>query len=233
MHARDIVERLIDPDPARQHRDIGDEADIGHQVVALAPGIAPEHLEFALIGGEAEDRIQRGGLAGAVGADQAEDAAGLDAQVDAIQRDACAAMSPETFDALLKDVRIVRNAQKILSVQANARFLLDLAAEHGSAAKALADWPDDDYAGLLELLKTRASRLGGESAMRFLRSLGKPSFITSRDVTAALIREGVLARPASGKRDMKAVQAAFNAWAAESGRNLTAISRVLSMSVGV
>ena len=147
---------------------------------------------------------------------------------------ACAAMSEETFDdALLKDVRIVRNAQKILSVQANARFLLDLAAEHGSAAKALADWPDDDYAGLLEFLKTRASRLGGESAMRFLRSLGKPSFITSRDVTAALIREGVLTRPASGKRDMQAVQAAFNAWAAESGRDLTAISRVLSMSVGV
>jgi 3-methyladenine DNA glycosylase Tag len=144
----------------------------------------------------------------------------------------CAAMSEETFDALLKDVRIVRNAQKILSVQANARFLLDLAAEHGSAAKALADWPDDDYAGLLELLKTRASRLGGESAMRFLRSLGKPSFIYSRDVTAALIREGVLTRPPSGKRDMRSVQAAFNAWAAESGRDLTAISRVLSMSVG-
>jgi 3-methyladenine DNA glycosylase Tag len=144
----------------------------------------------------------------------------------------CAAMSEETFDALLKDVRIVRNAQKVLSVQSNARFLLDLAADHGSAARAFADWPDSDYAGLLELLKTRASRLGGESAMRFLRDLGKPGFITSRDVTAALIREGVLSRPPSGKRDMKTVQTTFNAWAAESGRDLTAISRVLSMSVG-
>src|SRR5665213_1161301 len=145
---------------------------------------------------------------------------------------ACAAMSEETFDALLKDVRIVRNAQKILSVQANARFLLDLAAEHGSAAKALADWPDDDYAGLLEFLKTRASRLGGESAMRFLRAMGKPSFITSRDVTAALIREGVLDKPPSGKRDLQKIQAAFNAWAEESGRDLTSISRTLALSVG-
>jgi 3-methyladenine DNA glycosylase Tag len=143
----------------------------------------------------------------------------------------CAAMSEETFDALLKDARIVRNAQKILSVQANARFLLDLAAEHGSAAKAIADWPEDDYAGLLELLKTRAARLGGESAMRFLRDLGKPSFITSRDVAAALIREGVVTRPPSGKRDMQAVQTAFNGWAKQSGRDLTAISRVLAMSV--
>jgi 3-methyladenine DNA glycosylase Tag len=88
---------------------------------------------------------------------------GFEAAFNRFDPRACAAMSEETFDALLKDVRIVRNAQKILSVQANARFLLDLAAEHGSAAKALADWPDDDYAGLLELLKTRASRLGGRA----------------------------------------------------------------------
>jgi 3-methyladenine DNA glycosylase Tag len=158
---------------------------------------------------------------------------GFEAAFNGFDPPTCAAMSEETFDALLKDVRIVRNAQKILSVQANARFLRDLAAEHGSAAGAFADWSDDDYAGLLEALKTRASRLGGESAMRFLRDLGKPGFITSRDVTAALIRDGVLTRPPSGKRDLQAVQTAFNAWAAESGRDLTAISRVLSMSVGV
>jgi 3-methyladenine DNA glycosylase Tag len=143
----------------------------------------------------------------------------------------CGAMTEEEFDALLKDTRIVRNAQKILSVQANGRFLVDLAREHGSAAKAFADWPDDDYAGLLDLLKTKASRLGGEAGMRFVRDLGKPSFITSRDVAAALIREGVLTKPPSGKRDLAAIQAAFNAWAIESGRDLTAISRVLAMSV--
>ncbi|HEX4197322.1 MAG TPA: DNA-3-methyladenine glycosylase I [Caulobacteraceae bacterium] len=156
---------------------------------------------------------------------------GFEAAFEGFDPRRCAAMSEETFDALLKDARIVRNAQKILSVQANARFLLDLAARSGSAGSAIADWPDDDYAGLLDLLKTKASRLGGESAMRFLRDVGKPSFITSRDVAAALIREGVLTRPPSGKRDLQAVQAAFNGWAKESGRDLTAISRVLAMSV--
>ncbi|HLI64784.1 MAG TPA: DNA-3-methyladenine glycosylase I [Caulobacteraceae bacterium] len=143
----------------------------------------------------------------------------------------CGAMSEEEFDALLKDRRIVRNAQKILSVQANGRFLVELAREHGSAAKAFADWPDEDYVGLLELLKARASRLGGEAGMRFVRDLGKPSFITSRDVAAALIRAGVLTKPPSGKRDLRAIQDAFNAWAKESGRDLTSISRVLAMSV--
>lgn len=144
----------------------------------------------------------------------------------------CAMMSDEDADSLLKDTRIVRNAQKISSVGPNARFLLELAREHGSAGRFFADWPDEDFAGLLEVLRTRASRLGGESAMRFLRAMGKPSFITSRDVTQALIREGVLDKPPSGKRDLQKIQAAFNAWARESGRDLTSISRTLALSVG-
>ena len=144
----------------------------------------------------------------------------------------CAVMSDEDIDALLKDTRIVRNGAKIASVRGNARFLVELAGEHGCAARFFADWPDDDFAGLLEVLKTRASRLGGETAMRFLRTIGKPSFITSRDVTAALIEAGVLDKPPGGKRDLQKVQEAFNRWASESGRDLTAISRTLALSTG-
>ncbi len=143
-----------------------------------------------------------------------------------------AAMSDEEFDAHLKNAAIVRNAQKILSVRDNARFLVDLAAGHGSAAAFFADWPDADFVGLLEVMKTRASRLSGETAMRLFRWMGKPAFITSRDVTAALIDAGVVAKPPAGKRDLAAVQAAFNAWSAETGRDLTALSRVLALSIG-
>ena len=158
---------------------------------------------------------------------------GFEAAFDGFDLNACAFPSEEKFDALLKDTRIVRNARKIMSVQTNARFLLELAQESGSAARFFAGWPDADEVGLLEVLKARSSGMGGESAMRFLRGLGKPSFITSRDVTAALIRDGVLEKPPSGKRDMARVQAAFNEWSKQSGRDLTAISRVLAMSVGV
>ena len=66
------------------------KADIAHELVALGPGVAPQHLQLSLIWGEAEDRIERGGLARAVGADEPEDAALLDAQVDAIEGDGCA-----------------------------------------------------------------------------------------------------------------------------------------------
>lgn len=68
--------------------------------------------------------------------------------------------------------------------------------------------------------------------MRFFRFMGKPSFITSRDVAAALIEAGVLTKPPSGKRDYQAAQDAFNRWAQESGRDLTSISRVLALSIG-
>jgi len=156
---------------------------------------------------------------------------GFEAAFGRFEPHACAAMPEDRFDALLKDARIVRNGAKIRSVIANARFVLDLAATYGSAARAFADWPDTDYAGLLELLKTRASRLSGNAAMYFLRSIGKPSFIASRSVVAALIREGVLTKPPSGKRDLRAMNDAFNRWAAESGRDLTTISRTLAMSV--
>jgi 3-methyladenine DNA glycosylase Tag len=117
-------------------------------------------------------------------------------------------------------------------VQANARFIVELAAEHGSAARFFADWPDADYVGLLEVLKKRGGRLGGETGMRFLRAIGKPAFIPTHDVVAALIRENVLTKPPSGKADFATMQTAFNRWSAVSGRDLTAISRILAMSVG-
>lgn len=155
----------------------------------------------------------------------------FEAAFDGFDPRACAFMTEERFDALLKDAGIVRNAAKIRAVQVNAQLLLDLAERHGSAARFLADWPDSDLVGLLDLLRKRASHLGGDAAPRFLRAIGKPAFIATPDVVAALIREGVLDRPPGGKRDFAAIQAAFNTWAAESGRDLTAISRVLAMTV--
>ena len=143
----------------------------------------------------------------------------------------CAHMTEAEFDALTKNPDIVRNGAKIKSVQANAALLLDLASQHGSAARFFADWPDADYVGLLDLLKKRGSHLGGDSAMRFLRAIGKPAFIPTPDVAAALIREGVVDRPPTSKGDFRTIQEACNTWSAESGRNLTEISRILAMTV--
>ena len=89
-------------------------------------------------------------------------------------------MSEEHFDALMADRNFVRNGAKVQAVMRNARFLLDLAAEHGSAAKFFAAWPDTNFISLLAVVRKRGSYMGGETAMRFIRALGKPAFVTSR-----------------------------------------------------
>ena len=143
-----------------------------------------------------------------------------------------AAMSDERLDDLLKDPGIIRNGAKIRSVALNAQFLMTLAAEHGSAARFFADWPEDDQQGLLDYLKSHGDRLGGQIGARVLRNLGKPAYILSDSVVAALIKEGIVATHPTSKRDLAAVQKAFNAWSHESGRDLTSISRTLAMSTG-
>lgn len=142
----------------------------------------------------------------------------------------CAMMDDSTFDALLQDTRIVRNGTKIASVRDNAAFLLELRGE-GGAGKVLGGWPSTDFIGLLDLLKTRASRLGGNTAQYAMRFAGRDSFILSRDVTARLVAEGVIDKPPSSKSAMKSVQDAFNTWMDQSGRSLTEVSRVLAMSL--
>jgi len=143
----------------------------------------------------------------------------------------CALMSDADLDTLVSDKRIVRNGAKIRSVRDNADFLQELAAEHGSAATCFADWPGEDFAGLLEMLKKRGSRLGGRVGAITLRFMGRDGYVLSDHVAKALIREGVVDKEPSSRRDMAAVQAAFNTWTAESGRPLTHISRVLAFTV--
>ena len=91
-------------------------------------------------------------------------------------------MKPDEFwEKLVADKRIVRNPQKIMAVRGNARFVSDIAREHGSFGKFLAAWPATDQVGLLDLLAKRGTRLGGNTGQYLIRFLGKDSFIASRD----------------------------------------------------
>lgn len=144
--------------------------------------------------------------------------------------DRCAMMNDDWFDKLLQDTRIVRNGAKIQTVRDNAVFLQELRAD-GGVARVIAEWPADDFIGLLDTLKKRGSRLGGATAQYFLRFSGADSFLLSNDVTARLIAEGVIDRAPTSKGAKRAVQEAFNDWRAQSGRSLTEISRTLAMSI--
>lgn len=155
---------------------------------------------------------------------------GFEAAFDGFNVDACAMIAEDRFDALVSDTRIVRHGAKIQAVQANAVLIQDLRAE-GGIARVVADWPATEFHLLLDLLKKRGSRLGGSIGAYALRNLGRDGYILSRDVTARLIAEGVIDKPATSKTAQARVQEAFNTWMDQSGLGLTPISRTLAMSL--
>ncbi len=142
-------------------------------------------------------------------------------------------MMPEDWEALTSDRRIVRNGQKIMAVAHNAGFIADISGEHGSFGAFLADWPPTDMVGLLAHLKKHGSRLGGNTGQWFLRRVGYDGFVLTRDVVTALQAAGLdIKDNPTTKRDLGAIQAAFNAYCDQSGRGVSAISKILSYSVG-
>ena len=62
--------------------------------------------------------------------------------------------------------------------------------------------------------------------------MGVPSPILTRDVVRALIQEGVIDKEPASKLALAKVQDAANQLMEQSGRDLTAVSRVLALSIG-
>jgi 3-methyladenine DNA glycosylase Tag len=141
-------------------------------------------------------------------------------------------LSPEQLDRFATNPRIVRNRQKVLSVQANAQFVLDIAREHGSFGKFIAQWPAQDLIGLFAVLKARGSRLGGMTGQRVLRNMGRDTFIVTGDVVRCLRRGGVdIGENPTSKRELRLIQDTFNQWHAESGLPYSHISRTCALSL--
>lgn len=140
-------------------------------------------------------------------------------------------LSDEEIESLLDDPNIIRHHTKLRSTRENAAFLLEIIDEFGSVGKYFADFPSAQYVELLIDLKKRASRMGGTSAQYFLRRMGKDSFLLTRDVVTALVREQVVDRSATSKRDLQAAQSAFNTWCDQGQRSLTEVSRILAMGI--
>lgn len=156
---------------------------------------------------------------------------GFEEVFDGFNLDRLAFGHDDDLHRLLADSRIVRNGAKIEAVLTNARFLQEIAAEYGSAGAFFAGWPASDFVGLLDLLERRGARLGGLTGQRALRRMGVDSFVLSPDVVARLVAEGVVTKAPTARRDLAAVQAAFNTWAAEANRSLTEISQTLAASI--
>ena len=141
------------------------------------------------------------------------------------------AINDEDLEALMNERRIIRHWGKIKATRANAAALCDIADAHGSFGNWLADWPADDPVGLWEDIAKRFNQMGGMSGPYFLRMVGKDTFVLTKDVIKALNAFGVYDGDPKGKRARAEVQAAFSQWAADSGRPLSHLSRILALSV--
>jgi 3-methyladenine DNA glycosylase Tag len=141
------------------------------------------------------------------------------------------AMSDEAMEALLGDARLIRHWGKLKSVRDNAAAMITVAEEHETFGAWLADWPVTGIVELWEALAKRFSQMGGNSGPTFLRMVGKDTFILTPSVTAALKHWGAADAPPKNRKDRAAVQSAFNAWAAETGRPLCQLSLILAASI--
>lgn len=140
-------------------------------------------------------------------------------------------MGAERLENLMQDARLIRHLGKLKSVPRNAQFVLDVRREKGSFGALIADWPVSDIVGLWKYLAKHGNQLGGLSAPRFLRMVGKDTFIPTDDMVAALKAQGVIDKAPTSLKDLAAVQAAFNQWQAESGRPLCQLSVMLAHTV--
>ena len=142
-------------------------------------------------------------------------------------------LSPEQWEAYASDRRVVRNWQKIKALQDNVFFVQDTSRQWGSFGAFIAQWPVTDQIGLMAHLKKQASRLGGQSALWFLRRVGKDCFILSQDVVTALKASGLdIAEQPTSKRDLVAIQSRFNDWHEETGIPMSCLSRIAACSMG-
>ena len=110
-------------------------------------------------------------------------------------------------------------------------MVLETSRKYEGFGRFIADWPQDNFVGLLDYLAEKGARLGGRTAQYFLRFMGKDGFVLSRDGVAALIAAGVVDKPPGGKGDRRKVQEAYNRWHRESGYSLAEISRILALSI--
>ena len=140
-------------------------------------------------------------------------------------------MGADHLERLMQDARIIRHLGKLKSVPRNAQLILDIEQEHGSFGKFIAQWPVDDLTGLWQYLAKHGNQMGGLSSPRFLRMVGKDTFIPTWDVVAALNAQKIVDKVPTSKRDQAIVQQVFNQWQSESGRPLCQLSAMLAFTV--
>ena len=141
-------------------------------------------------------------------------------------------MPPDMLEQKATDERIVRNFKKVQTIPENAYMIHEVASEYGSFSQFIADWPSDDIIGLWGYLKKHGARLGGNTGPYALRTLGKDTFLFSRDVESYLRAHKIIDGGLQTKKSLTSAQHFFNELQQQSGLSLQELSLLVAYSVG-
>ena len=142
-------------------------------------------------------------------------------------------LSDDDWSRYIQDRRIVRHRQKIQAVRHNLWFVNETSGRHGGFGQFLVDWPKTELTDLFRYLKTKGSRLGGNTGPYFLQHIGVDSFALTGDVVMCLQMHGLDIHDKPGsQKDMKMIQQTFNRWHDDSGLSYRNLSLIAAYSVG-
>ena len=143
-----------------------------------------------------------------------------------------AGLSDEVLEQHMLQPGLIKHWGKMKALRTNAAWLMELERECGGFGRYIADWPVTDIVGLWLDMKKKGAQLGGRSAAAALRMAGKDTFMLSEDVMVQLRAQGIVHKVEDNKakRDLLAIQGAFNAWHQQSGLPMSHISRMLSFT---
>lgn len=141
-------------------------------------------------------------------------------------------MPEEMMERKASDPKIIRNFNKVKTIKANAQMIFEEQQNGHSFAEFITQWPTDNIIGLWAYLKKNGQRLGGNTGPYALRTLGKDTFILSRDVEAYFRSHNIISGGIQTKSSLQAIQASFNQWQAESGKSLKQLSRLIAYATG-
>lgn len=140
-------------------------------------------------------------------------------------------LSEEQLERAMQNPALIRHWGKLKTIPANAGEIYRISRSEDGFGRVLAEWSDDDLFGLWTWLGKRFQRMGGQSGARFLRLVGRDTFLLTDDVIAALIACDAVEEKPTRKADKQRVNDAFVEWQTQSERPLAHISRILSMTV--
>ncbi len=96
MHGGNELQGLAHSQPFRQDRHVRNEAHVPHQFIPLSSRVTAEDLQLPGEGCQAQNGLERGGLACPVRTDESDDPSGLHREAHAIERPQCAKGLGET-----------------------------------------------------------------------------------------------------------------------------------------